>query len=79
MVHAPRWPARLAARWARMVAGHSLRTMVLTGLAALIVLTAAGAAVIYHGIIVTRRSGEEIARSIEIRAAVFAGVLPAVV
>lgn len=52
-----------------MVAGHSLRTMVLTGLAALIVLTAAGAAVIYHGIIVTRRSGEEIARSIEIRAA----------
>ena len=62
MADAPSWPARLAARWARILARHSVRTMVLSGLAALIVLTAADAAIIYHGIVITRRTGEEIAR-----------------
>ena len=52
-----------------MLSRHSLRTMVLFGLVALIVLTAVGAAVIYRAIAVTSETSERIARTSEIRTA----------
>jgi diguanylate cyclase (GGDEF)-like protein len=58
-----------AVRWARTLGRQSLRTTVLVGLLGLILLTAAGAAVIYRAITVATGTGERIARTIEIRAA----------
>ncbi|MHB8733492.1 MAG: diguanylate cyclase [bacterium] len=62
-------PARFAARWAHLLSGHSLRTMVLFGLVALIVLTAAGAAVVYRAIALTSQTNEQIVQTTEIRSA----------
>ena len=52
-----------------MLSRHSLRTIVLFGLVAMIVLTAVGAAVIYRAIAVTGQASEQITRTTEIRAA----------
>lgn len=62
-------PARFPAVWTYARGRHSLRTIVLFGLVALIVLTAVGAAIIYRAIATTSQTSERIARSGEIRAA----------
>lgn len=60
-------PRHFAARWARLISRHSLRTMVLWGLVALIVLTAGGTALIYRAIALGSRTSERVARTSEIR------------
>src|SRR5579864_8960001 len=60
-------PRRFTVRWAHLFSRRSLRTMVLWGLIALIVLTAGGTALIYRAITVTSQTSEGMARTSEIR------------
>jgi diguanylate cyclase (GGDEF)-like protein len=60
-------PRRFAALRARLISRHSLRTMVLWGLIALILLTAGGTALIYRAIALASRTSERVARTSEIR------------